>query len=326
MKIGIIKLGALGDVIRTTPILEVIKKKYPESEVTWITKSASKEILTGNKNIDKILTLPLNLEMEFDILYSLDIELEATQLASKISAKTKYGYYDTEGFPTSFNIGAEYYLNTVFDDELKKSNRKTYQEMIFEVCELPYNKEEPYLSIPEESTNNINNFLQENNLEGKKIIGFNIGSSPRWPSKAWHKNKIIEFIKRVREEYEVILLGGPEELESMNVIFENLKSKGIKVYPKNTSNSIKDFFALINVCNKIISADSLAMQASIALKKQTIVLFFCTAPWEIESYGRVKKIISPKFENFFPERMDEYDEELINSISVESVLQEINQQ
>ena len=126
MKIAIIKLGALGDVVRTTPILEAIKEKYPDSEITWITEPESKEILEGNPNINKILTLPIEETLEeFNVLYNFDIEDKATKLASLIKAEKKYGYFDNEGFPSSFNNGAEYYLNTVFDDELKKSNRKT---------------------------------------------------------------------------------------------------------------------------------------------------------------------------------------------------------
>ena len=55
IKICIIKLGALGDVVRTTPLLLGIKEKYPESEITWITKSNAKEILEDNKLINKEL-------------------------------------------------------------------------------------------------------------------------------------------------------------------------------------------------------------------------------------------------------------------------------
>ena len=124
MKIGIIKLGALGDVVRTTPILEGIKEKYPDSAITWITKQGCKEILENNININKLLFLPLNVQESYDILYNFDIDDEATNLAKEIKAEQKFGFYDEEGFPSVFNEGAEYYLNTLFDDELKKTNRR----------------------------------------------------------------------------------------------------------------------------------------------------------------------------------------------------------
>mgnify|MGYP001616112463 FL=1 len=323
MKICIIKLGALGDVVRTTPILLAVKEKYPDSKIIWITIKSSYEILEGNHYINKILTLPLDLDNlgEFDILYSLDIEEEATKLALKINAKEKFGYYDNGGFPSAFNEEANYYLNTVFDDDLKKSNRKTYQEMIFEICKLPWKKQKMSLFIPENSKHIINNFLIENNLKNKKILGLNIGSSKKWPSKAWHKYNIIEFIMKVKERgYEIILLGGLDEKEKMNEIEKDLLNNNIKIYSKNTSNSLKDFFALINICNIIICADTLALHVALGLNKIVIALFFCTSSYEIEGYSMLKKITSPMLFDFFPAKMDQYDEALTKSISVDEVL------
>lgn len=320
-KICIIKLGALGDVVRTIPILEAIKEKYPDSDITWITKESSKEILEDNKLINNLVFIPVSIEENFDILYSLDIDEVATKLAVEIKAEEKLGFYNNEGFPASFNEEAEYYLNTVFDDSLKKTNRKNYQEMIFSMCRLKWGKQPIILNIPEENKLRIKTFLEENDISNKKIIGLNIGSSQRWPSKAWSFNKIKEFIKKAKEKgYEIILLGGFEEIDSMKILSKNLEEENIIIYSKNTSNSLKDFFALVNICDIIVCADTLALHVAIAFKKQIIALFFCTPEWEIEGYGLIKKIVSPMFDKFFPERMDEYNEELVNSISVEEVL------
>lgn len=36
-RILIIKLGAIGDVIRTTPLLHPLKKQFPQARISWIT-------------------------------------------------------------------------------------------------------------------------------------------------------------------------------------------------------------------------------------------------------------------------------------------------
>ena len=87
MNICIIKLGAMGDVVRTLPILPAIKEKYPESKITWITKENIKDIFQNNFYVDKLLTLPATTNEEFDILYNFDIEEDATNLAKNIVAK-----------------------------------------------------------------------------------------------------------------------------------------------------------------------------------------------------------------------------------------------
>ncbi|MEA3329259.1 MAG: glycosyltransferase family 9 protein [Nanoarchaeota archaeon] len=322
MKICIIKLGALGDVVRTTPILQAIKEKFPDSEITWITKFNAKEILTNNPNINHISIIPCEIKDSFDILYNLDIEPEATQLASKINSAKKLGYFDNEGFPASFNLSAEYYLNTVFDDELKKTNRKTYQEMIFQTCELEYKKQKIRIFLSEDSKSFANNFFKENCLEREKIIGINIGSSKRWPSKSWDLGKIKEFIEQISfKDYKILILGGKEENEKFLELEKFANQKNLKIYRPDTQKTLKNFFAIISKCDQIISSDTLALHVALAFGKRTTALFFCNTPHEIEGYGNLTKLISPLFESFFPEKMDQYSEQLVNSISVNQVLE-----
>ena len=53
-KILIIKLGALGDVLRTTPILHALREKYPNCLIYWLTLEESEELLKNNINIPQI--------------------------------------------------------------------------------------------------------------------------------------------------------------------------------------------------------------------------------------------------------------------------------
>ena len=45
-KILIIKLDATGDVLRTTSILPALKREYPKSHITWLTKKTQRNYLT----------------------------------------------------------------------------------------------------------------------------------------------------------------------------------------------------------------------------------------------------------------------------------------
>ena len=148
-KILILKLGAIGDVIRTTTILNGLRKKYGEDiHITWVVGKESFDLIKNNKYVNKALVFDeetkLRLSQEkFDILLSLEISPPATLLANLVKAKEKFGYYFNEdGHPSAFNKAAESYLERVFSDKVNKENEKTYQEMLFEILELKYNKEE----------------------------------------------------------------------------------------------------------------------------------------------------------------------------------------
>ena len=91
-KILIIKLGAIGDVLRTTSILPALKKKYGEDIlVYWMTNPESVDLLKNNHLVDKVLeysyenTLRIQQE-QFDILFALEIDTPSTLLANLIKA------------------------------------------------------------------------------------------------------------------------------------------------------------------------------------------------------------------------------------------------
>ena len=320
-KIIIIKLGALGDVLRTTPLLSAIKKKFSYNcHITWIVDESNKEVLKNNNNVGRILTFNastiLQLQQEkFDVLYSLDITVPTTTLANLIKAKRKYGYYyDKDGNPNTFNKSAEYYLEKAWSDKLKLENRKTYQEMIFEICEFPFNKEDYVLNLT--NLNYQEEFLKRNKLEKNNIIGINIGAGSRWKSKSWGTENYITLIEGVLKDSKVLVLGGPEEIETFKEIKRNIKDNNL--FFNDPNNTILEFASIIDICNLIITNDTLALHLALALKKKTIALFFCTSPFEVEAYGRLTKIISPLLDkNFYS---DEYDKDLVNSIKPENII------
>jgi len=329
-KILLIKLGALGDVVRTTPLVQAIKNKYGyNSHVTWLVKPGDNaDVLKNNPPIDKILELnPINVsrvkQEKFNILFNLEIDPEATLIANEIKAEEKYGFYFHEdGHPQNFNKGAEFYLNRVFSNKISQESRKTYQEMMFEICELDYNKEPITLHNIDESY--AENFKKENNLsKDDKIICINLGAGGRWPSKSWHQERILELLEKLKKtNYKILLRGGPEEKELLPEIISKARQKGIETitnYPKILN--IPELISLINLCNIVVTGDTLVLHIAAALKKKTIALFLCTPDWEVEDYGFIKKLASPLLKDNFYTNFE--NEELMKSISAEEVFKYI---
>ena len=54
MDILIIKLGAIGDVLRTTSLAPALKEKYPQAKIDWVTKENAFQMLKSNPHIDNI--------------------------------------------------------------------------------------------------------------------------------------------------------------------------------------------------------------------------------------------------------------------------------
>jgi ADP-heptose:LPS heptosyltransferase len=320
----IIKLGAEGDVLRTLPVAISLKNKG--FHITWVTRKGISELLYNLSFIDKIVEFPQKIDEDYDVLYCLDYDKEASQLALKSRAKSKFGFYLENNYPLAFNSKAEYYINTIFDDELKKKNKRTYQDMIFEACELDYKKEKANLIITEEEDESAKSFLKSQGRNTLPLIGIHMGASSRWPSKAWSQERVIEFIDLASKKgFQLLLFGGPNEAEKHKNLSEKILSLNIKILRNNPYNSKREFASLVNQCNFMVCSDSLSLHVSLCLNKKTIGLFFCTSPDEVEGYGLLKKIVSHKIYEFFPEKSDIYDSDLIKSISAKEVLMNISE-
>ena len=88
-RILFIKLGAIGDVIRTTPLLTKYKEKYPNCHFTWITHSP--QVLPKEK-VDVVYkwdatSLYTIANEQFDIAVNLDKDKEACMLLANVCAK-----------------------------------------------------------------------------------------------------------------------------------------------------------------------------------------------------------------------------------------------
>lgn len=283
-RILIVKLGAIGDVIRTTPLLEKISAEYPNSEIWWL--SQYPDILP--RTINKILpftteSIVLIENTEFDIVYGLDKDLPAVAITKKALAKEKYGFTLINSKPSPINELAQHKFNTGLFDDVNKANQKSYLEEIFEICGWKFEFQDYQINL--ESNRK---FEFEN--DGKKIIGLNTGCGDRWVSRLWPDEYWIELISGLQNEgYYPILLGGKQEDEK-NTYFA---SKTGAYYPGNFS--LKDFISLVNHTDLIVSAVTMGMHIATALKKPLILMNNIFNKYEFELYGR-GEIIEPNKE------------------------------
>jgi heptosyltransferase-2 len=101
-RILIIKLDAMGDVLRTTCILPGLKNRWPQSAITWITDPASVPLLRNNPYVHEIIPygpdalLQLSIR-KFDAVISLDAGRTCAALAALAQADEKSASSSTRG-------------------------------------------------------------------------------------------------------------------------------------------------------------------------------------------------------------------------------------
>jgi len=312
-KILIIKLGAAGDVIRTTPILRKLKEEFPLAEINWLTHSP--EFVPGSY-VHNILEWDPNTILwlqtrEFDYLLNLDKDRKAISLAEMIKAKTKKGFL-IDGFgkcKPADNGSNNKWLTGLFDD-LNKQNIKSYPEEIFEMLGFSYHKEKYILELP---AKRIDFDLPLN----QRIVGLNTGCGTRWLTRLWGKDNWIELADKLADNgFYPILLGGPteDELNFKIAAKSSAEYKGIF--------SLTDFADLVNNCDLIVTSVTMAMHIAIALEKKLVLLNNIFNKNEFELYG-LGEILQPEGKDCLGCYKNTCEQECMRTISSETVFETI---
>ncbi|CUT02270.1 glycosyltransferase family 9 protein [Candidatus Kryptobacter tengchongensis] len=304
VKILIINLDAMGNVLLTTSILPAIKRKYPESSVYWLTLKNTHHLLDNNPYLDEVFIWEpetwLVLEnMRFDIVMNADKSRRSASLTMKLNAGIKLGYGINEhGQIIPLNKSASYDYQLGLDDELKfRKNQKTRQEILCEMFELEYKRDEYVLVLSEDEKKFTEEYKRKVGIkDGELVVGFNTGCSPLYPNKKMTIEQHVELIKRLSryDGIKLVLLGGPEDTERNEEIFNrSVKINGVagKLINTPTNEGIRRGICYENMCDVVITGDSYGMHLAIALRKFVIAWFGLSSWTEIDLYDRGVKLI-----------------------------------
>jgi ADP-heptose:LPS heptosyltransferase len=279
----IVKVGATGDVVRTTPLLSRLK-----GQVTWLTASKNTVLLEG-LNCDLRCFSWEERERALDTYYDLCINLEDTldvaQFLKTVRCGEIFGAYVDSDASLRYTANSERWFDLSLisaygklrADNLKFQNRQTYQELIFDGLGFRFAGETYLLPEPIET-----------GLSGDVAIAADSG--PIWPMKKW---------------------------AYYDELTQRLQNHGLTVNVLPQRPSLLEHLSDVRNHCCLIGGDSLPMHFALGTGKRCVTLFTCTSPWEIYGYGVQRTIVSPLLEEFFYKRG--YDKRATTAITVDEV-------
>jgi heptosyltransferase II len=283
MDVLIIKLGATGDVVRTTPLL----RRF-DGAVSWITAEKNLALLEGIdpevrcvswENRNRVA------DTAYDLVINLEDDRESSSFLKQLKFKELFGAHlngdDQLTYTSDSSAWFDLSLISVYGrqkaDRLKLLNRRTYQELIFSGLGLEF-KGETYYLPPARATG----------LQGDVAISSTAG--PVWPMKKW------AYYDQLKKE---------------------LQATGLKVNVLQNRPSSLEHLADVQGHRCLVSGDSLPMHLALGSGVRCVSIFTCTSPWEICGYGLQEQIVSPFLEKFFYARG--YDASATTAIVVDEV-------
>src|SRR6266403_2699739 len=281
MNVLIVKLGATGDGVRTTPLLGRV-----DGQIAWLTAAKNTVLLenrTDNLRCFSWQERQLVPDIRYDLIINLEDTLEVGLYLKTLQATQLFGAYVdsanqlryTDDSKRWFDLSLISAYGREQADELKLKNRCTYQELVFDGLGFRFGGE-PYL-LPA---------AIETGLSGDVAIAADAG--PIWPMKKWAYY---------------------DELK------HQLEGRGLTVNVLPERSSLRGHLSDVRNHRCLVGGDSLTMHLALGTATRCVTLFNCTSPWEIYDYGIQTKIISPLLEEFFYKRG--YDNRATTAISVD---------
>jgi hypothetical protein len=285
MNVLIAKLGATGDVVRTTPLLRRL-----EGRITWLTSAKNAPLLEGLR--DNLACVPWERRDEiprtgYDLAINLEDTLDVGLFVQSLRPRQIFGacvaadgalqYTDDSRQWFDLSLISKYGRQQA--DKLKLLNRKAYQELIFSSLGWTFTNNDTYL-LPKGV---------DTGLAGDVAIARESG--PVWPMKNW---AYYDDLKR--------------ELENRGLT--------VNVLPKRPT--LLEHLADARNHRCLVGGDSLPMHFALGAGRRCATIFNCTSPWEIHDYGLQTKLISPLLEEFFYKR--DFDIRATTAIPLKQVL------
>ncbi len=290
MSVLIIKLGATGDVVRTTPLLRRLDRP-----VSWITAERNLALMQGIDREMRCVSWENRRHVAdtvYDLVINLEDDRESSSFLNQLKFKQLFGAHLTRNAQLAYtsNSRAWFDLSLISAygrqkaDRLKLLNRRTYQELIFDGLGLAFNGESYCLPPP-----------QPTGLQGDVAISATAGAV--WPMKKW------AYYAELKKE---------------------LEAAGLKVNMLENRPTLLEHLADVQGHRCLVSGDSLPMHLALGSGVRCVSIFTCTSPWEIYGYGLQEKIVSPFLEKFFYARGN--DARATTAIAVDEVFRAVMNQ
>jgi heptosyltransferase II len=262
----------LGDSVMTSPAIDNIVEHLDKVEITLIGSYVSLEVIKNNPKVNKIFVLDKktihlyktlkNLD-EFDVFFSFRNSYRTKIF--KFFVKSKFKYQFNKNKYTKGHQVEKYnnFINDSLNIDTKARKLNVYVE-------------------------------KKNNGVKHKLLGINPGAS-YGAAKRWYPKEFANVACALSNQYDIVLFGGPNEIEISLDIEKYLIEKNVDNYQNLVAKTtVKELISRISDLDLFITGDSGPMHLAAAFQIPTVAIFGPTNDYETSQWMNHNSIIVKK--------------------------------
>jgi heptosyltransferase I len=329
-EILLVMLSALGDAVHVLPVVNALRRKWPESRITWVIQPVPYELVRNHEAVDEFIVFKRRRGRQalrsyqelrhafrgrrFDLLINLQVYLKAGLITALAPARVKLG----------FDRRRARDMNWLFTNHrIPPHAMQHVQDQYFEFID--------YLGIdPHPIEWRINITPQERAQQSAffeplgRTCAIVVGTSK--PEKNWAPNRFARVIEAVERDFglRTMLLGGPSAFER-DLAERIMQTAGVQ--PLNLlGDDVRRLVWLLDGATLVISPDTGPLHIARALDKPLIGLYGYTNPKRYGPYRKYQDLLVDGYartpgENY-PISM-EYRRDGMSRVTVHAVLDKV---
>ena len=319
MKILVVLPNWLGDAVMATPAIELLSSYYLNARFTFVGSYVSIEALKHHPLCDRaIVDETKKASSRLMATYKLAKDLGEFSLAvtfrNQLHSSLLLRFTGTVLCLAKSSWHSKLLLSHTPSIKTDKHLVEQYSELAMINCDI-FRGESPELKLyikPQQFT--------------KPTLGINAGAT-YGSAKRWYPERFAEVASAFNRDFDIIIFGGPNEVEMAKEIETNLIKLGVENYTNLAGKTnIKELCSNIAGCSFFITNDSGPMHVAAAYRVPTVAIFGPTkyketSPWKNEKSIIVRKemVCSPCMKRECPLKHHECMKNISASEVIEAV-------
>jgi heptosyltransferase-1 len=304
-RILIVRLSAIGDVVRTLPALAMIRRRFPGAFIAWAVEEKAGEILVGRKDLDEVILFPrrslvkqarnpLTLFSALSTLYRFIRDLRSQRFDVVVDfhgllKSALISYLSGAPIRLGFGKGFDKEMNHLFSNRhvsLPVPKLSRIERNLVMAQALCGEGEPPDVRIEPSRENRaaVGRILKKKSTGNRPRIILHPGTSPKTAYKRWDARKFAAAADLIvsRHGGEVIVTGGPGEEAIVSETARWMKQSPTII---DEPLSLLELAGLYETADLYIGGDTGPMHISSFVGTPVVAVFGPTDPVENEPYA-----------------------------------------
>lgn len=294
--------------VHTLPLLEVLRKNFPQARIDWVVEEEASQILKGHPALDRLIVshrkswqrgirgrhrsstarevLGFIRELrsaQYDLVIDMQGLAKSGFLTGLAKGRRKIGF-------TWAREGSTLFLSEKphFVDQYRQHAIERYLEAA-KILGCRENSWKGCVPVHDGDRRRVEDLLRSKGLNGARCAAVN--PMARWATKLWEPDRFALLADRIQEELEapVLFTGSRDDVPAIEEIRKRMKSgPGCSLAGEI---GLRELAALYGRCSVLVTTDTGPMHIAAAMDCPVVALFGPTAPWRTGPYGNGHSVL-----------------------------------